>query len=141
VPEKHVLLVKPRVEDIDPLLRTAARLGGADRLNIARNVDVAFEMLFDEKCGDRTSPLLIIVDMPRSRSRVAEFVSRIRTERRTRLVPVVAFCGAKATRRNWLAGVNSCVARSSTSEEYLVRVELIVSYWFRLNEHAPYRDV
>ena len=85
-------------------------------------------------------PQLILLDLNLPRVNGLEVLKRLRSDERTRLLPVVILSSSREQRDmldSYGLGANSYVRKPVNFEQFVRAVELLRSYWLVLNEDPP----
>lgn len=141
--EKRILLVEDDAADAALMLRTLEDCSPPSRAMVVRNGEDAFEYLLnnDENGKRRPPPDLILLDWNLPGLGGAEVLERLRSEPRTRWLPVVVISGGASRAGHsdaYRLGANSFVVKSVDAEQFEETLELIVRYWLGVNQPAPW---
>src|SRR5258708_30414847 len=139
----EILLVEDNPDDLELTLRClhTAKLG--NHIEIARDGAEALEFIFcegahaDRRIEDR--PMVILLDLKLPKVDGLEVLRRIKSDPRTRMIPVVVLTSSKeqhdlATSHN--LGTNSYVVKPVSFAQFSDAVQQLGLYWLLLNE-AP----
>ena len=136
-----ILLVDDNPSDVKLILYVLKNHGFGDRVQVALDGTEALEFLF---CTDRYSqrrienqPRLILLDLKLPLLDGLETLQRIKSDARTRAVPVVVMTSSRAERdiyRCYELGVNSYIVKPIDFAEFSESVRSVGSYWLMLNE-------
>src|SRR6266446_10191248 len=85
-------------------------------------------------------PAIVLIDLNLPKMDGLELLRRMRSDYRTKLIPVVIFTGSNDEQdliNGYSLGANSYVRKPANSEEFARKVEQLVTYWLVLNEPPP----
>jgi two-component system response regulator len=136
-----ILLVDDNPSDVKLILYVLNNHGFGERVQVALDGTEALEFLF---CTGRYSqrhienqPRLILLDLKLPLLDGLETLQRIKSDARTRAVPVVVMTSSRAERDIYLCyelGVNSYIVKPIDFAEFSESVSSVGSYWLMLNE-------
>ena len=141
---KAILLVEDNPDDELLALRALRKNGVAGDVVVARDGVEALDYLFatGEHAGRDASlvPRLILLDLNLPKISGLEVLGRLRSDERTRLLPVVIL-SSSGEQRDMLdgygLGANSYVRKPVNFEQFVRAVEQLKLYWLVLNEAPP----
>jgi two-component system response regulator len=137
----NILLVEDNPKDEALTLRALKKNKIINEVRIARDGAEALDILFSEKGGaDDALPQLVLLDLKLPKVDGLEVLKRIRTEPRTRLLPVVILTTSteEADRlTSYRLGVNSYIRKPVDFAQFLDAVNQLGLYWLVLNEPPP----
>ena len=139
-----ILLVEDNPDDELLALRALRKNNVTNEVVVAHDGVEALDYLFASgpHAGRDTStmPQLILLDLKLPRVNGLEVLKRLRSDERTRLVPVVILTSSKE-RTDMLdgygLGANSYVRKPVNFEQFIRAVEQLKLYWLGLNEAPP----
>lgn len=139
--KRNVMLVEDNPDDIDLTIKAFRRNNFNDELMVCSTGEEAIKALFEESF-DITSPIadhvsLILLDIKLPDMSGMEVLERVRSDDRTRYIPVVMMTSsldAGDIKRCYDNGANSYVRKSIDFVEFIDALKMIVNYWLRLNE-------
>jgi len=139
-----ILLVEDNPDDELLALRALRKNNVPNEVVVAHDGVEALDYLFASgpHAGRDTSamPRLILLDLKLPKVNGLEVLKRLRSDERTRLVPVVILTSSKE-RKDMLDsygfGANSYVRKPVNFEQFLRAVEQLMLYWLGLNEAPP----
>jgi len=139
----EVLVVEDNPQDLELLLRALKKANLGNRIEVARDGAEALEFVFCEgayagrQIQDR--PKMILLDLKLPKVDGLEVLQRIRSDPRTRMIPVVVLTSSKEQSdvvETYRLGVNSYVVKPVSFEQFASAVQQLGLYWLLLNE-AP----
>ena len=139
----EVLVVEDNPQDLELLLRALKKSNLGNRIEVARDGAEALEFIFCEgahagrQIEDR--PKVILLDLKLPKLDGLEVLQRIRSDPRTRMIPVVVLTSSKEQSdvvESYRLGVNSYVVKPVSFEQFANAVQQLGLYWLLLNE-AP----
>ena len=141
---KAILLVEDNPDDELLALRALRKNGVAGDVVVAHDGVEALDYLFatGEHAGRDASlvPRLILLDLNLPKISGLEVLGRLRSDERTRLLPVVIL-SSSGEQRDMLdgygLGANSYVRKPVNFEQFVRAVEQLKLYWLVLNEAPP----
>jgi CheY-like chemotaxis protein len=141
--EKRILLVEDDAADAALILRALDASPTANLVCVVSNGEEAFEFLLqlDERGHRRPPPDLILLDWNLPGAGGAAVLEKLRSEPRTRWLPVVVITGAASRAGHedaYRLGANSYVVKGTDAEKFSDNIEQIVRYWLDINEPPPW---
>ena len=141
---KVILLVEDNPDDELLTLRALKKTGVQNDVVIARDGVEALDYLFARgpysARDPAVMPQLILLDLKLPRVDGLEVLRRLRSDERTRLLPVVILTSSREQRDmldGYGLGANSYVRKPVNFDQFVSAVELLRSYWLVLNEDPP----
>ena len=139
-PCKGILLVEDDPEDVILTLRAFQEIQLKNQVAVVRDGAEALDYLFG--AGDYAAhppelPRVVLLDLHLPKLNGLEVLDRIRTDPRTRHLPVVAFTSSMAERdmtASYLGGANSCVRKPEEFADFAETLGQIWHYWSSINE-------
>lgn len=142
--EKTILLVEDNPDDVTLTLRALKKNNISNDVVIARDGAEALDCLFGSgKCegGDGgTLPVLVLLDLKLPRISGIEVLQRLRSDDRTKLVPVVILTTSKEEQDlidGYRFGANSYIRKPVDFSNFIEAVRQLGLYWLVLNEAPP----
>ena len=136
-----ILLVEDNPQDELLILRALKKANVANRIDVVRDGQQAVDYLFNQAefhvPGGRNLPTVILLDIGLPRLSGLEVLERIRTDQRTRLVPVVMLTSSDEERdrlQSYENGANSFVRKPLDFSEFAETVARLGIYWVAINE-------
>jgi two-component system, response regulator len=135
----RLLLVDDDDDDVTFALRALARAGYADRVDVARDGAEALEYLVGGRAA-AAPPRAVVLDLNLPRVGGLDVLARIRSDARTRTVPVIVVTSSdepEDLRASYRLGANSYVRKRIGLDATAAALERIAVYWLTLNEPPP----
>ncbi len=135
-----LLLVEDNPDDVELALRMMKRHHPGVRVLVAQDGAEALEQLLGPNGEDESPPSLVLLDLNMPRMGGLEALRRLRTEPRTRLLPVVVLTTSDREAdiaESYAAGANSFVRKPVAFEAFEETVRLLGHYWMGLNTPPP----
>jgi two-component system response regulator len=138
-----VLLVEDNPDDIKLTLKAFERSHLANKVEIARDGVEALDFLYGS--GKHTGrdlsvmPEVVLLDLKMPRMDGLEVLRRIRSDERTKLLPVVVLTSSledKDRVESYRLGTNSYVRKPVDFHQFAEAVQQLGLYWMVLNEPA-----
>lgn len=140
----HILLVEDNTDDEVLTLRALQRNNIANEVAVVRDGEEALDYLFGRGAyAERDTsvlPQLILLDLKLPKMHGIEVLKKIRSDERTRRVPVVVLTTSSTDRDmidSYDLGANSYVRKPVDFEEFVRAVGQLGVYWLMLNR-VPY---
>ena len=137
-----ILLVEDNPDDETLTVLALKENNIMNQIIVVRDGQEALDYLFgDGRCTGQSNPLpeLVLLDLKLPQVSGFEVLKRIRSEPRTRLLPVVVFTSSKEERdmlRGYNLGCNSFVQKPVDFVEFSRTVREMGVYWLLLNERV-----
>jgi CheY-like chemotaxis protein len=142
--EKTILLVEDNPNDVALTLRALKKNNIKNDVVVARDGAEALDCLFGTgtyKDQDvSTLPVLILLDLKLPRINGIEVLQRLRSDERTKLVPVVILTTSKEEQDlmdGYRFGANSYIRKPVDFNNFIEAVRQLELYWLVLNEPPP----
>ena len=139
--DKTILLVEDNPQDAMLILRALRKINLANEVDVVRDGQQALDYLFREKefAGRAGSgqPTVILLDIGLPKLSGLEVLERLRSDARTRLLPVVILTSSDEERdrlRSYENGANSFVRKPLEFAEFAETVARLGVYWLATNE-------
>jgi two-component system, response regulator len=139
-----ILLVEDNPDDELLAMRALRKNNVMNEVVVARNGVEALDYLFASgpHAGRDTStmPRLILLDLKLPKVDGLEVLKRLRSDERTRLLPLVILTSSKEREdmvEGYGLGANSYVRKPVNFEQFVKAVEQLKLYWLGLNETPP----
>ena len=141
---KRILLVEDDPNDVELILHAFQKIHLVDEVAVVRDGAEALDYLFGTGpfAGRSTDhqPKVILLDLHMPRLNGIEVLDRIRTDPRTRYLPVVTFTSSDSARdltASYLSGTNSCVRKPEDFTAFAETLRQIWLYWSEINQLPP----
>ena len=138
---RTMLLVEDNQQDELLILRALRKVNLANQVEVVRDGQQALDYLFGEgefaQRAGAEPPAVILLDINLPRIGGLEVLNRVRTDPRTRLVPVVILTSSDEERdrmRSYESGCNSFVRKPLDFAEFAQTVARLGIYWVATNE-------
>lgn len=145
---KEILLVEDDPNDVLLTLRAFQKNNLHGLVEVVRDGAEALDYLFGTgKFSGRDTaqqPRIILLDLHLPKLNGLEVLDRIRTDPRTRFLPVIAFTASLAERdlmASYLGGANSCVRKPADFAGFAETLRQIWHYWSVVNELPPAQNI
>ena len=139
--DKTILLVEDNHQDEMLILRALRKINLATEVDVVRDGQQALDYLFRENefadRGGSDHPTVILLDIGLPRLSGLEVLERLRSDTRTRLLPVVILTSSDEERdrlRSYENGANSFVRKPLEFAEFAETVARLGVYWLATNE-------
>jgi two-component system response regulator len=141
---KTLLLVEDNPKDEALTLRVLKKSNIMNDVHVARDGAEALDYLFcTSSQGDRSpaeTPSLVLLDLSLPKIGGLEILKRIRSDERTKSLPVVILTSSDEDRdivAGYDSGANSYVRKPVDFEQFAGAVQQVGLYWLLLNEPKP----
>ncbi|HEY6951295.1 MAG TPA: response regulator [Bacteroidota bacterium] len=142
--EKTILLVEDNADDVDLTLRALKKNNILNDIKVVMDGAQALDFLFCKgDYAERTAlpaPALILLDLKLPKVDGLEVLRRIRSDDRTRLLPVVILTSSKQEQdliQSYSLGANSFIRKPVDFHQFADAVLQLGLYWLVLNEPPP----
>lgn len=141
----EILLVEDNPQDMELALRALNKAGIAKTVHVVRDGAEALEFVFCEgpyaaRRIDQ-APKVILLDLKLPKLNGLEVLKRMKSDPRTRTIPVVVLTSSKEQRdivESYQLGVNSYVVKPVNFEEFFQTVRELGLYWLLFNQ--PHKE-
>lgn len=141
---KYMLLIEDNPDDIELTLRAFKKSNVANPIQVVRDGAEAIDFLFGEGAHAGRDvdelPQVVLLDLGLPRISGLDVLSRIRSDIRTRCLPVVILTSSMEERdrmQGYLLGANSYVCKPVETEAFTEAIRELGLYWMLLNKLAP----
>lgn len=131
-----ILLIEDNLDDEELTIRSLRRANIANGIVVARNGADALTTLANMK----SLPCVILLDLKLPKIDGLEVLRRIRTDARTRLLPVVVLTSSTEERdiiESYNLGANSYIRKPVAFDQFTEAVRQLGLYWAVINETLP----
>lgn len=137
-----ILLVEDNADDIELTIRAFRTANVQQDIHVAHNGAEAVEALFGSTGvpPPRLLPALVLLDLQLPGLDGFAVLNRVRTNPRTRFLPVVILTSSTETAdliRGYRLGANSYVRKPVSYRDFLGVTQQIAAYWLALNVVPP----
>jgi CheY-like chemotaxis protein len=139
----EILLVEDNAADVELTLRALKRHNLTNYVHVVSDGVQALDYLFSADAGDgpkRSLPLKVVfLDLKLPKVDGREVLKRMKSDERTRLIPVVVLTSSKEESdivESYKLGVNSYVVKPLDFDKFVEAVSQLGLYWVLLNQ-AP----
>jgi two-component system response regulator len=132
---KTILLVEDNADDEQLTLRAMRQSEVPNLIRVARDGAEALDQLFGEHAGNR-QPDLVLLDLKLPKVSGLEVLKRIRSEEKTRGLPVVVLTSSDEERdivESYNLGANSYIRKPVDFDEFIDAVRQLGLYWLSMN--------
>jgi CheY-like chemotaxis protein len=137
----EILLVEDNPDDVELTLHALRKENLANNIHVARDGEEALEFLFcNGTHADRTferPPKLILLDLKLPKVDGMEVLNRLKSDARTRSIPVVILTSSKEERdlvRGYNLGANSYIQKPVDFDQFRGTVKSVGLYWLVINQ-------
>lgn len=133
-----ILLVEDNPDDIALTSRALKQNNIRNELRIAADGEEALRYLLPDQ-GMTTPPVLILLDLNLPKLSGLDVLRRIRSDSRTKFVPVVVLTTSNEERdivKSYQLGANSYVRKPVVFESFLDAIKLLGLYWLLVNQRV-----
>ncbi len=136
----NILLVEDNPDDVELTLHALKKNNIVNPVQIARDGMEALDYLFYSgkyQGEDYDLPNVILLDLKLPKVDGIEVLQRIKSDRRTKLIPVVILTSSKEESdliKSYDLGVNSYIRKPVDFDQFVETVRQIGFYWMLINE-------
>lgn len=139
--EVELLLVEDSPNDVELTLRVLQRHNLSNRVHVVRDGQEALDFIFAAGAYAHRKienhPKVILLDLKLPKVDGLEVLRRIKSDERTKAIPVVVLTSSKEDRdviKSYKLGVNSYIVKPVDFEQFVNAVKDLGLYWLLLNE-------
>jgi CheY-like chemotaxis protein len=139
--EIEILLVEDNPDDLAMTLRALKMANLSNRIQVARDGVEALEFLFGQGTHAGRNlhcpPKVVLLDLKLPKVDGMEVLRRIKTDPRTKMIPVVVLTSSKEQKdivESYHLGVNSYIVKPVNFEGFAAAVQQLGLYWLLLNQ-------
>lgn len=137
----EILLVEDNPNDVELALHALKKNNLANRIHVVRDGAEALEFLFASGAyagrDVNHTPKVILLDLKLPKVDGMEVLRRIKSDERTRSIPVVVLTSSREERdivESYRLGVNSYITKPVDFEQFTEAVRQLGLYWLLLNQ-------
>jgi two-component system response regulator len=137
----EILLVEDTPEDLELALRALRKADLVNRVEVARDGVEAVEFIFGEgrHAGRKIEdgPRVVLLDLKLPRMDGLEVLRRIKSDPRTKTIPVVVMTSSKEQADladSYKLGANSYIVKPVNFDRFAAAVQELGLYWLLLNQ-------
>jgi two-component system, response regulator len=137
----EILLVEDSKDDLDMTLRALRKANLTNHIHVARDGEEAVEFIFCQGAhAGRTfenPPKVILLDLKLPKIDGMEVLKRIKSDERTKMIPVVILTSSKEQRdviESYNLGVNSYIVKPVNFEGFATAIQEVGMYWLIHNQ-------
>ncbi len=137
---KKVLLIEDNLSDIELTKRAFKKNHIHNEILVMEDGQDALDYLFDSSNSSGQLPVLTLLDLKLPKIDGLEVLNRIRSDSRTKRLPVVMLTSSKEESDIAAAydnGVNSYIRKPVDFKQFVESIRTLVMYWLSLNEPPP----
>ena len=142
--DQVILLIEDNPNDEALTLRALKKANIMNRVDVARDGAEALDYLFAtgthaNRAGAEL-PEVVLLDLNLPKIGGLDVLKRIRTDERTKLLPVVILTSSKEDKdllAGYASGANSYVVKPVDFVQFAAAVKQLGLYWLLLNQRAP----
>lgn len=130
----EILLVEDNPDDAELAIRALRKSNLANHLLHLHDGEEALNFLFNENSG---KPKLVLLDLKMPKVDGIEVLRKIKTDERTRSIPVVMLTSSKEDRdiiETYKLGVNAYIVKPVDFEQFSKAVTQLGFFWMVLNQ-------
>jgi two-component system response regulator len=142
--KKAVLLVEDNPDDVELTLRVLKKNNITNDVVVVGDGQEAIDYLFFTgkyaNCDKEILPAVVLLDIKLPKVDGIEVLRKIRSDERTKLLPVVILTSSKEEKdlvNGYKFGCNSYVRKPVEFSEFVEAVQRLGLYWLLLNEPPP----
>ncbi|MBI3753761.1 MAG: response regulator [Deltaproteobacteria bacterium] len=142
--DKIILLVEDNPDDVELTIRALKKSNILNDVTVARDGAEALDYFFGKgKYAGRDMtimPAVTLLDLKLPKVGGLEVLQRIRSEERTKLLPVVILTSSKEEQdliKGYKLGANSYIRKPVDFNQFIEAVRQLGLYWLLLNEAPP----
>lgn len=137
----EILLVEDNPNDVELALHALKKNNIANSIHVVRDGAEALDFLFGTgaNAGNAINyrPKVILLDLKLPKVDGMEVLKRIKSDERTRMIPVVVLTSSREERdivESYKLGVNSYITKPVDFEQFTEAVRQLGLYWLLLNQ-------
>lgn len=137
----EILLVEDNPEELELTLKALRRHNLNNKIRVVRDGAEALEILFESATHPLADspwlPKVVVLDRKLPRVDGLEVLRRVKSDPRTRAIPVVMLTASREERdiaESYRLGVNSYIVKPVDFEKFADSVQQLGQYWTALNQ-------
>jgi two-component system response regulator len=141
---KNILLVEDNPDDATLTIRALKKGNVVNDIKVARDGEEALDYLYIRDDGEEPDiniiPELVILDLKLPKVDGIEVLKKIRSNKRTRLLPVIILTSSKEEKDlidSYSFGANSYIKKPVDFKQFIKAATQLKMYWLVLNESPP----
>ena len=140
---RKILLVEDNPDDVELTLHALKKHHISNAIVVVRDGAEALDYLFFKGAyanRDKSMPALMLLDLKLPKIDGHEVLRRIRSDERTKMLPVVILTSSKEQQdmiNGYRNGANSYVRKPVDFDEFTKAVQTLGLYWLVMNEPPP----
>jgi two-component system response regulator len=141
---KKILLIEDNPKDVELTNRALQKANVTNRLTVIEDGAEALKYFFGEDgksgCTIKDLPVVVLLDLKLPKVDGLEVLRRLRTDEKTKLIPVVVLTSSSEERdiiASYDLGANSFVRKPVKFSEFAEAIRQLGLYWLILNQPAP----
>ena len=134
--DREILLVEDNPDDEELTVRALRKANITNRITVVRDGAQAIDRLLGTG-RSRELPVVVLLDLKLPKVDGLDVLRRIRSEERTRFLPVVVFTSSGEERdivESYNLGANGYVRKPVSFDEFTQAVQRVGLYWILTNE-------
>jgi two-component system response regulator len=140
---RKILLVEDNPDDVELTLHALKKSHVVNEIVVVHDGAEALDYLFFKGAyanRDKSMPALVLLDLKLPKIGGLEVLRRIRSDERTKILPVVILTSSKEQQdmvNGYRNGANSYVRKPVDFDEFTKAVQTLGLYWLVVNEPPP----
>jgi len=138
--DRLILLVEDNPDDEALAIRALKKTNASAEVVVARDGVEALDYLFGSGVGPALHPDIVLLDLKLPKLDGHGVLQRLRSEERTRWLPVVVMTSSKEQRdlvQSYSLGANSYILKPVDFNQFTEAMRQLGLYWLVLNEPPP----
>lgn len=138
--DRYILLIEDNPDDEFLTVRALKKGKIKNEISVVRDGAEAIEFLFGRDSVTRPLPQLVLLDLKLPKVDGLEVLRRIRSEERTKLLPIVILTSSKEEQdllEGYRQGANSYVCKPVDPAPFMDAVQQLEVFWMIVNEPPP----